>query len=182
MSKKTLTTDTSQQIAFQKASQRLKRVDAFMLTSLRTGVQDYWNMAHNKLSSFEFQIGGDSLTSKPVSTSYGDSAGDHGLYNHKLAEATLHSIRSRKMAGEPLYSYGDSGMGIANIGVDRFVMSHRLDLSLDDTEISSADVAEQNIDLNLEFSSNPLGGSLYLYKTEDRRMNILTASQFRMVL
>jgi len=161
---------------FGKASQRLTAVHSFVVRdSIRDGTADHWEMSAVGISNYRFKIGSEYITQNPVEvTTTSDT-------QYKLAEHLTHQLRASGQEGLPAHMYGDSALTVAAFRTDRFLMSGQLQKSKSQAVISSADVAEQDIDLIVNFGSSPGAGTVYLYKEEDRRIQILPGQQVMMV-
>jgi hypothetical protein len=75
---------------------------------------------------------------------------------------------------------GNSDLTPANLDGKNFVMGARYDLSKNDLLISSADVKDQDVELDVSQSAGS-AGIVYLYKEQDRRLRILPGNLVNMV-
>tara|TARA_R110000803_G_scaffold205151_6_gene271644 strand:- start:796 stop:1965 length:1170 start_codon:yes stop_codon:yes gene_type:complete len=164
-SSKTLETSTNVVYQFGRVANRLKRVE--VVESI--GVNDN-DCVLNNISSYRYRLGSNFSTATAIDVSA-----------TKAARHTLHYLRAQKINPDEMQLYGnadatDGYNGIVGTG-NKFVMANQFDQSKLEEVISSADSKGMDLELHLTRSSTGTAGTVFLFKVEDRRLQILPGSQ-----
>ena len=162
---KTIDTSTSVVYQFGRVSNRLKRVEVVEYT---TG--DHGNFQRNNITSYRYRLGSEYSTSTSIDVSA-----------VKIARHVLHYMRAHKVSVDEMKLYGNAANTATLLASTRFVMANQMDLSKQDEVISSADSKGMDLEIHLTRSATATAGTAYLFKNEDRRLQILSGAQLQML-
>lgn len=161
------TVDSSTSVVYQlgRVSNKLKRVEALEYT---TG--DIGNFQRNNITDYRYRLGSEFSTPSPIQVSA-----------TKVAKHILHYLRAHKIGPAEMNLYGDASNTETLLASTKFVMSHQYDRDKSDDVVSSADSKGMDLELHLTRSASATAGNLYLFKLEDRRLQILPGGVVQML-
>jgi hypothetical protein len=90
-------------------------------------------------------------------------------------------MRAHKVSVDEMKLYGNAANTATLLASTRFVMANQMDLSKQDEVISSADSKGMDLEIHLTRSATATAGTAYLFKNEDRRLQILSGAQLQML-
>lgn len=159
---KTVSAGSNQIFQFGRVAHRLKRVQVVQSETGGSNAPDVFE--HNGLTSWRFRLGSEYSTPTAIDVS-----------TTQLARHVLHYLRAHKISPEEMNVYGKTLPDTTT----NFVVAFGYDMSKVDELISSAD--SKGLDLELHTTGTLAAAAMYLFKTEDRRVQILSGSMLQML-